>query len=241
MSNAVAIGLSGLAALERRLEAVAHNVANANSAGFKGELIRFSTLVERAGGAALAFAAQGDTRLDLAPGTLTPTGNPLDIAISGNAWLAIQRDGETVYTRDGRVTLDAAGTLLSAEGWPLLDAGGAPMRLDPQGGRADFTAQGILMQDGRRVAALGLFQLADEARVTRAGGSAVAYDGFAEPVSDMRRLRVVPGHIESANVNAVGEMASMIAVTRSFDGIAGALRALEDLQSAAIKALGPQG
>jgi flagellar basal-body rod protein FlgF len=241
MSNATAISLSGLAVLERRLEAVAHNVANANSAGFKADAIRFSTHLERAGGAALAFAAQGGVRLDIAPGSIEATGNPLDLAVTGEAWFAQLHDDGIVYTRDGRVTLDAEGTLLSAEGAPLLDAGGAPMRINPQGGRASFTAEGVLMQDGRRVAALGLFNLPDNARISRAGGVAVNYDGFAEPVTDRRNLRVVPGHVEKANVSAIAEMASMITITRAFEGIANAMRAQEELHSNAIKALGPQG
>jgi flagellar basal-body rod protein FlgF len=243
MSNSINISLSGLMALERRLEVIAHNVANTNTTGFRADGIRFATDIERAGKAALSFADKGGTFLDTGNGALVATGNPLDVALSGDGWLARENADASgaVYTRDGRITLDPEGTLRSVDGAAYLDAGGAPLQLNPKGGPAQVTADGVIFQDGRRVGVFGVFALADEKRITRAGATAVSYEGFAEAVTDLRRTRIISGHIESSNVTAVDVMAEMIVVTRSFEGIANAMRAQEDLLSAAIKALGPQG
>jgi flagellar basal-body rod protein FlgF len=243
MSNSINISLSGLMALERRLEVIAHNVANTNTTGFRADGVRFSTDIERAGKAALAFADRGGTFLDTGNGALVATGNPLDVAISGDGWLARENvDGSSVvYTRDGRITVDPEGTLRSVDGAAYMDAGGAPLQLNPKGGPAQVTTDGVIIQDGRRVGAFGVFALSDEKRISRAGETTVSYQGFAEPITDLRHTRIISGHIENSNVTAVEAMADMIVVTRSFEGIANAMRAQEDLLSAAIKALGPQG
>ena len=68
-------------------------------------------------------------------GPLIKTGNPLDIAVQGEGWIAIQTPGGTVYTRDGRMRMQSNGAVQTLDGYAVLDAGGAPIQLDPTGGR----------------------------------------------------------------------------------------------------------
>jgi flagellar basal-body rod protein FlgF len=95
MNNAISVGLSGLMALERRLETVAHNVANTNTVGFRAEAVRFATKLEQAGQTNVAFAARGGEYLNMQQGARISTGNALDVAVSGEAFMAQAGDTGT--------------------------------------------------------------------------------------------------------------------------------------------------
>jgi flagellar basal-body rod protein FlgF len=238
MNNAISVGLSGLMALERRLETVAHNVANSNTVGFRAEAVRFATKLEQAGDTNLAFAARGGEYLNMQQGARISTGNALDVAVSGDAFMAQARDTGTVYTRDGRMEISPEGQLRSLDGFPVLDAGGAPIQVNVKGGPLTITNDGSIIQDKRRVGAIGLFDLADPKLMQQQGSAGFEYSGFAEPVTDFRRNSILQGTLEGANVNAVAEMSEMITISRTFESIANALRANEEMMSGAIKTLG---
>jgi flagellar basal-body rod protein FlgF len=238
MNNAISVGLSGLMALERRLETIAHNVANTNTVGFRAEAVRFSTKLEQAGQTNLAFAARGGEYLNMQQGARIMTGNALDVAISGEAFMAQARENGTVYTRDGRMEISPEGQLRSLDGYPVLDAGGAPIQVNVKGGPLTIANDGSVVQDKRRVGTLGLFELADPKLMQQHGSAAFEYSGFAEPVTDFRRNSILQGTLEGANVNAVAEMSEMITISRTFESIANALRANEEMMSGAIKTLG---
>ena len=238
MNNAIGIGLSGLMALERRLETVAHNVANTNTIGFRAEAVQFSTKLEKAGETNLAFAARGGEYVNMSQGARITTGNSLDVAISGEAYLAQARDTGTVYTRDGRMEISPEGQLRSLDGYPILDAGGAPIQVNVKGGQLTINSDGSITQDKRRVGTLGLFNLAEPKLMQQQSNAGFEYSGFAEPVTDFRRNSILQGTLEGANVNAIAEMSEMITISRTFESIANALRANEEMMSGAIKTLG---
>lgn len=238
MNNALSIGLSGLLTLERRLETVAHNVANINTVGYRAETVRFGTQVERAGRAALAFAERGGEHISTRAGARIQTGNPLDVAIKGDGYLSMQGPGGPVYARDGRMEMSPEGELRSITGMAVLDAGGAPISLNPRGGPVSITPDGALVQDGRRTGVLGFFRLPDTTLMRRAGDVAFTYAGAAEPVTDMRNDGFVQGFVEQANVSGVEQMSALISASRMFEAAANALRANEDNLQAAIRALG---
>ncbi len=238
MNNAISVGLSGLMALERRLETVAHNVANTNTVGFRAEAVRFATKLEHAGQTNIAFAARGGEYLNMSQGARITTGNALDVAVSGDAFMAQARDDATVYTRDGRMEISPEGQLRSLNGYPVLDAGGAPIQVNVKGGPLNIGGDGSIMQDKRRVGVIGLFELPDPKLMQREGSAGFQYTGFAEPVTDFRRNGILQGTLEGANVNAISEMSEMITISRTFESIANAMRANEELMSGAIKTLG---
>jgi flagellar basal-body rod protein FlgF len=238
MNNAIGVGLSGLMALERRLETVAHNVANTNTVGFRAEAVRFATKLEQAGQTNLAFAARGGEYLNMNQGARISTGNTLDVAVSGEAFMAQARDTGTVYTRDGRMEISPEGQLRSLDGYPVLDAGGAPIQVNVKGGPLTIANDGSVVQDKRRVAVIGLFDLPDPKLMQREGSAGFQYAGFAEPATDFRRNAILQGMLEGANVNAIAEMSEMITISRTFESIANALRANEEMMSGAIKTLG---
>lgn len=182
MQHAMPIALSAQTTLEAQLSTLADNVANVATPGFLATKMRFEAVVERHGGPSVAFARTGDTHLAHARGAITPTGAPLDFAVRGEGWMAIDTPQGTALTRDGRFTMLPGGELVSTEGHAVLDPGGGPVRIDPAAGPPTAGADGTLTQDGRVVGSIGLFEV-DRPPLTRVGDSAVLPDGCPFPSS----------------------------------------------------------
>jgi flagellar basal-body rod protein FlgF len=239
MDTGVYVALSAQMALQKRLDTIAGNVANAGTVGFRAEEVTFETFMSKAGEDPVAFASSGETFISRKAGELVRTENPLDVAVKGDAWLAIQSpQGNTVYTRDGRLRMLETGELQTLNGEPVLDVGGAAILIDPAAGPPRIAADGMITQGGRQIGAIGLFSIPENAVLTRAGTSGVIPDRPAEPVLDFTSVGVVQGFIERGNVNPVMEMSNLIQVTRAFESISAMLGQADDTITNGIKTLG---
>jgi len=238
MRNSLYVALSAQISLERRLETIAANVANMNTAGYRAEGVSFATEVARAGDNRLSYVSPGTPFISRQSGAAVKTGDPLDVAVQGNGWLAIQTPSGTAYTRDGRMRMADGGALQTLNGDAVLDAGGAPIMLDPSGGPPIVSSDGMITQNSAQVGAIGLFAIDDDANLTRAENSSVIPDKPATPVLDFTRNGLLQGFVENANVNPVEEMTKLIAVTRAFDGVSSQVSQTESSLQDAIKTLG---
>jgi flagellar basal-body rod protein FlgF len=238
MQSSLYVALSGQVALQKRLDTIANNIANMNTSGFRAEEVTFSTVLSRAGSDPTAFATTGENYISRQPGELTRTGNPLDIAVQGDGWFALQSPNGVVYTRDGRLHMDENGTLRSVNDYPILDSGGAPIMLDPGGGEPQISQDGMITQNNVQVGAVGLFSISPAARLARADNSSVKPDIPATPVLDFSVNGVAQGMVEGSNVNPILEMTRMIEMSRAFDSSANATQSTETSLMDAIKTLG---
>ena len=233
------VGLSAQIALQRRMEAIAQNVANLGTAGYRAEEIKFDSILSGAiGEEPVAYAGADETYISLQAGPLNQTGDPLDVAVQGDSWMAIQTPAGTVYTRDGRMKMLETGELVSINDHPMLDVGGAPLLLDPVGGPPQIARDGMITQGGVEVGAIGLFAIDPKANLARYENSGVIPDQPAVPVLDFDANGVVQGFVEGANVNPVLEMTKLIMVSRSFESATSAIEQSEQSQEEAIKTLG---
>jgi flagellar basal-body rod protein FlgF len=232
------VALSSQIALEKRLNTIADNVANASTIGFRATGVKFEDVVSSLDDQALSFVTSGDTYISDTNGPLRETGNPFDFAIKGNAWFGIETPGGTVMTRDGRFTLTENGELVTIEGYPVLDAGGAPMQLDPRNGPPRAGADGSLRQGDNLVGALGLFNFDPGPNFVRFGNSGIVPAGEPEPVVDRLDAGVAQGFLEESNVNPVLEITRLIMVQRAFENGAAMIRDTESSYDEAIKTLG---
>jgi flagellar basal-body rod protein FlgF len=233
------VALSAQMSLQRRMETLANNVANASVAGFRGEQTKFESVLSDAATESVAFSSAGDSFINRSAGQLTRTDNPLDIAVQGDAWFAIQTPSGTVYTRDGRMQIGLGGELQSIDGHPMLDVGGSPIQVDPNAGPLQIAGDGMITQNNRQIGAVGLFTIDQDAKLSRYENSGVIPDKPATPALDFTRVGVVQGHIEGSNVNPMWEMSQLIMVSRSYDAVSGSIDQSEDSLKEAIKALGP--
>jgi flagellar basal-body rod protein FlgF len=239
MQNGLYVSLSAQISLERRLDTIAANVANANTPGYRVDGVTFAAELAKAGDSNVSFVSEGDGFISRRSGPLIATGNPLDMAIQGDGWFAVKSPGGgMIYTRDGRMTMNENGDLVSMTGAAVLDAAGAPIQLDPTAGAPSIEHDGMISQNGRQVGAVGLFSLPAEARLTRAGNSGFLSDKAGDPILDFRSNSVVQGSVEGANVDPVREMTRLIEVTRTFDGVTNGVTQTENSLQDAIKTLG---
>jgi flagellar basal-body rod protein FlgF len=238
MQSSLYVALSGQVALQKRLDTIANNIANANTGGYRAEEVSFSTVLSRAGATPTSFAASGDSYISRKSGDLVNTGNPLDIAVQGDGWFALRTPAGIAYTRDGRLHMDVGGALVSVNNYPILDAGGAAVLLDPSAGPPTISQDGMVVQDGRRIGAVGLFSISPSARLSRNDNSSVLTDQPATPALDFTDNGVMQGMSEGSNVNPVLEMTKLIAVSRAFEGAGNAIQSSETVMQDAIKTLG---
>jgi flagellar basal-body rod protein FlgF len=239
MQSGLYVALSGQVALQKRIETLANNIANASTVGFRAEHTKFESFLSDAASESVAFSSTGDTYIKRDSGALTRTDNPLDIAVRGDAWFAIQTPTGTVYTRDGRMQMTVQGDLQSINGYPILDVGGAPIVVNPNAGPLQIAADGMITQANQPIGAVGLFTIDGDAKLTRFENSGVIPDKPAAAALDFGRVGVVQGYVEGANVNPISEMTQLIMVSRSFDAVSGSIDQGHDSLAEAIKALGP--
>jgi flagellar basal-body rod protein FlgF len=238
MQSGLYVALSAQIALERRLNTIADNVANANTVGFRKTDVRFEDVVSGLGDESVAFTSPGASYLPDKSGPLRETGNPFDFAIEGDAWFAVETPAGTIMTRDGRFTMLDTGELVTLEGYPVLDPGGAGLLLNPQGGPPAAGNDGILRQDGQLMGAIGLYEFEPGEDFVRHGGSGIVPRGAPVPVVDRADIGVAQGFVEESNVNPMHEMTRLIMVQRAFENTAALIRDTETSFDEAIKTLG---
>jgi flagellar basal-body rod protein FlgF len=238
MRNSLYVALSAQISLERRLETIANNVANMNTAGYRAEGVSFAAEVARAGDASLSYVSPGTPFVSRQTGATVKTGDPLDVAVQGEGWIAIQTPSGIAYTRDGRMRMAETGALETLNGDAVLDAGGAPIMLNPAASAPNISSDGMITQNGAQVGAIGLYAIDADAKLTRAEGSSVIPDKPATPILDFTRNGLLQGFVENANVDPIEEMTKLIAVTRAFDSVSSQVAQTESSLQDAIKTLG---
>jgi flagellar basal-body rod protein FlgF len=249
MENILLIGLSRQTALRRELDVVANNIANLNTTGFKADGAVFSAFLGGGtssdlggGGGRVSFAHAGKSWHDMRPGPLQQTGNPLDVAIDGNAFLVVQTPRGERYTRNGALQLNAAGELVTSVGDKVLGESG-PIVFNATDKEIVINPDGtIRVREGLRATTdagrgkLRLVSFANPQGLRKDGSSTFSASDGLRPQPDTTS-RVVQGSIERSNVRAVVEMTRMIELTRAYTEIAGMMQQQGDLRRNAIDRL----
>ena len=238
METGIYVALSGQLAAQRRLETIAHNLANANTPGFRSEEIKFSSLLSSATADPVSFASTGESYFSRRSGGVMHTGNPLDVAISGEAWLAVETAAGLAYTRDGRMKVSPNGELLSVNDYRFTDVGGAPLVVNARGGPLEIAPDGTIIQDGVARGQIGLFQINDAAKLTRFDNSALLSDIPGVAIVDANQVSLQQGFLEQSNVNAMMELSRLIQLTRNFDAVSATVDQSNQALKEAIRALG---
>ncbi len=237
MEVGISVGLSGQIATEQRLTSLAQNVANSRTVGFRATEIRFEEVLRQADEAQVAMVSEGQEFISPRTGGMEKTGNTLDFAIAGDAWFSVQTQAGNVMTKDGRFTLDTLGALTTLSGNPVLDAGGAPIQLDPTAGPIAVGTDGGIIQNNKQVAGLGLYSFDPGLDFVRYGESAFIANDTVEPLVDRGDVSVMQGYVEQSNVNPVHEITRLIAVQRGFEQNVAAVEKSEDSLQRLIQAL----
>jgi flagellar basal-body rod protein FlgF len=205
----------------QRQDALAHNLANGSTDGFRADLMAFRAVPgeQRDAATTRVWALEASAGFDAASGPIRQTGRALDVAIAGDGWLAVQGpDGEEAYTRDGALEVGADGTLQNRRGQAVLGDGG-PLTVPPGaevsvGGDGTVSAR-IGNQAPFQIGRLKLVNPPIEELSKGADGLVRMRAGDAAPPDES--VRIVPGSVEGSNVNVVESMVGMIALARQFE------------------------
>ena len=203
--------------LMREMQAIANNIANAATTGFRTENVIFSEFVKalEGGEPSLSMAAANVRATDLGQGALARTGGSFDFAIEGAGFFMVEGPEGPLLTRAGAFTPNQQGELATSDGLRLLDAGGAPVFIPPDARAIALAADGTLSADGRPLTRIGLFQPADPAELSHRDGVRFAASAGTEPVLEGSVL--LQGFVESSNVDPIGQIARMIEVQRAYE------------------------
>lgn len=216
MDNALYTTLTRQSGLMREMQVLANNIANASTTGFKAEGVMFSEHVKGLGpgvqSLSMATAAVRDTAM--AQGGLVQTGGTFDLAIEGDGFFLIETPGGQRLTRAGAFGPNENGDLVTADGYPVLDAGGAPVFV-PQGlGEIGISPDGTISAGGQPIGQIGIVIPADPNSMIREGGVMFDARGGFGPALDGRMLQ---GFLENANVNPILQVSRMIEVQRAYE------------------------
>lgn len=228
------ISAEGAAAQSRRLEVIANNLANVNTVGFKRDLALFQARYAEAtqrgqdtpgsgsmndlGGGIMVRA----TATDYSQGPLRQTRVPTDLAISGPGFFQVRRGNEALLTRAGNFSLQADGSLVTQDGYPVLTADGAPAVLEPE---LPFSIndEGVIEQPGGGTLPLAVVEPRSLGDLVKAG------ENLFRPLAPVAALdpaarHVKAGYLEQSGVKAATETMAMIETSRAFEANANLIR-----------------
>ena len=237
MDRMIYLAMSGAKATMQRQDVVSHNLANASTVGFRAELAAFRSVpVVGEGASTRVFALESTPGYNAAAGPVQTTDRPLDVAMKGNAWLAVQGlDGTEAYTRAGSLEVSTEGLLTTSSGLQVIGDGG-PITIPPNSEVAIGADGTISAKVGnQRAQVVGRLKLVTpEAPLTR------GTDGLFRAAEDLPadpNARVTGGALEGSNVSAVESMVAMISAARQFEQQMKMLKSAEDKEQAAAKLL----
>ena len=217
--------------LMREMQIIANNIANTATTGFRQEGVFFSEYLPKESATSMANA--NIARTNFAQGGLIKTGNSLDIALQGDGFFLVETPAGTRLTRSGNFNVTNQGDLVTNDGFAVLDAGEAPIFV-PTGRQISISADGTLSADAQPLGQLGIVQVDDTKTLIREDGVMFeAPDGWE--ISNT--ARVLQGHLEKSNSDAVSQIARMIEVQRGYELGQKFLDAEDERQRGVIKAL----
>ncbi len=203
-----------------REEVNANNLANAGTVGFKKTRIKFSD-----------FLAMG-SKVDLKPGPIHKTGAPLDLAIVGKGFFAVETPDGVRYTRAGHFSVDSEGTLVNSDGYPVLSSSGSIIL---PGHNVSIQPDGKII-DGKRV--LGELQIVyfdKPEQLIPVGSTYFKNDPANNPDLPASDFEVVQGSLEESNVNIVSEIVQLIDTLRTFEAQQHSLKYFDQINANVIE------
>jgi flagellar basal-body rod protein FlgF len=243
MDRVIYVAMTGAREVTRQQAAVSHNLANISTHGFKQELNVFRALpVVGEGAKTRAFVLETTPRTDFTPGTVQQTARPLDVALRGPGWIAVQdAAGKEAYTRMGHLQISQNGVMQTTNGLNVLgDAG--PLAVQPDQDiliAKDGTVSTVPIGQGlNAVAIAGRIKLVNPTETDLVRGE----DGLfrqksGQPAQADANVTLISGALETSNVNPAEAMVSMVSLARQFEMQMRVLRAAEDNNRSADKVL----
>ena len=223
MDGMIYVSTSGAYQMLKAQTVYANNLANANTTGFKADRIGFNTSpVKDNLGSTRIYSVLQSLPADLSPGALQPTDRPMDIAVNGDGWIAVQDPaGKEAYTRSGSLRINQDGLLITLDNLPVLGTGG--QMIIPPFQKMDIAIDGtvtIVPKEGENPQPMVLDRIKlvkpDNANLQKSHDGLIRTKDQQAQEPDSSVL-LTTGFLESSNVNAVEALTSMISLARQYE------------------------
>ncbi len=252
MIRGIYAAASGMVANFRRQMVLTNNVTNVSTPGYKQDVTASSEF------ASMLIAKQHGTegsigpwdevgptgagteldvvRIDMSQGALTETGNPLDLAISGPGYFAVQgQDGATLYTRNGTFFRDAAGTLVASDGSPVLGDNG-PIQIGP--GEIFVGPDGTIMAGDQVAGRIRIVDFDPQEKMVKLGGSYLVPQNAGAQEQPAQGAAISQGFLEHSNVDLGQAMIDMMSAMRSYEASQRMTQLQDQTLAAAVNEVG---
>lgn len=230
MPEGIYAAAAGMAAQQAQLDAVSNDIANVNTAGYKAERLGFRDLIYTAeqGQPVGAGAASIDLGRTSAEGSLTQTGDPLSVAILGPGFIQVRRaDGSIGLTRDGQLSIDAKGSIVTAAG-ERLDP---PLTVPPgtDASQIAIAADGTVTAAGAKVGQIQLVDVPAPGQLLSVGDNLFAPTAASGAPAAVKGSTIQQGALESSNVDLAAAMVNMIEAQRGYELASRAIKTQDQL------------
>lgn len=218
------------------MDIVANNLANLTTPGFKGESMLFvEHLARTEPREKISLVRDIATIRDLRAGPMIETGSPFNLAIRGEGYFAIETPEGTRFTRAGGFTPDAEGQIVTAQGFPLLDDGGAPIIIPVDALSVVVSRDGTISTDQGELGRVQVVRFENQQALKRQASS--LYDAEGQAALPVEEPDVQQGKLEGSNVAGVVEMTKLVNTVRRYEAAAKLANDEHERQRRAIDAL----
>lgn len=229
--------LASMSRLGREQERTANNLANANTIGYKRDRTFVETLNQRIDQEGAPRSEKVTEQwADLAAGSIESTGNPLDVALTGRGFFVVaDAGGAPRYTRAGQFTTDADGMLRDHAGRLVMGQNG-PIAMPPAGGELRISADGEIRVGDQLVDRLQVVDFEDPMQLVRADGA--SFTAGNQVPQSAAAPGILQGHLETSNVDVIGEMTEMIQHFRLYESHQKVLQTTDQVLGGVTRDLG---
>jgi flagellar basal-body rod protein FlgF len=226
--------------IQKEMDAIANNVANANTTAYKADRVTFNSYVAQPRGTsamnAMIFPKMASPYREMTDGTISATGNPLDVAIRGEGYMVVDTPQGQRFTRDGHLSIDVSGRLVSAGGQPILDDGSRPITIPQGAGSITISDDGSISAGEQRIGKIRLVSFDDPQALKRVGAG--LYTAENAPPRTAPDAELIQYGLEGANIEPVLEMTRMMEVSRAYQGAQKIVETEDDRMRRGIEMLG---
>ena len=241
MDNTLLVSLSQQLAAYRSMDVIANNLANLSTPAFKREAVKFEEFVQQvqpsedqSGSQTVSFVQDTGVVRDLSEGRLERTGAPYDLAINGKGYFVVQTAAGDRYTRNGHLTLNGDGQLITDSG-DAIQGDGGPITITADDGDIHVAADGTVSGKQGQIGKFKVVDFANERTLQKEGDSLYS---TAQSPTTVANAQIMQGTLETSNVEPVIEISRMIDVMRAYQATATMAQSQDDLKRQAIDKLG---